>query len=309
MIGKEELKGPWAAMPVVWKDDFSFDEENYRENVRRTCEAGVSGVYTAGTTGEFYAMEFDEFKAISKATVEQCQEHRTPCMIGISSTYTLGVQRRAEYAVEIGADAVQVALPYWMEVDDRQLIRFYKEIEKACGSLAITIYETLRCKKSLTIQQHMAIKDTVPRYLAVKSNAGTIGCSVLGCEELSKFLNVWVGEVLWSELGPSGAVGSASALVYMNPRVILMMFDLLKQKKWNELKVWTDLLSFYNKEGLKPFEEKGFLDSAYDHLQGLVAGFLTGSPLSRGPYISATEDDVKALREWMEKNTPELLQL
>ena len=155
----------------------------------------------------------------------------------------------------------------------------------------------------------MAIKEAIPRYLAVKSNAGTIGCSVQGCEELSKFLNVWVGETLWSELGPSGAVGSASALVYMNPRVILTMFELLKQKKWGELKVWTDLLNFYHEEGLKPFGEKGFSDSAYDHLQGLVAGFLTGSPLSRGPYISATEDDVKALREWMEKNTPELLQL
>ena len=95
----------------------------------------------------------------------------------------------------------------------------------------------------------------------------------------------------------------------MNPRVILTMFDLLKQKKWDELKVWTDLLSFYNQEGLKPFEEKGFLDSAYDHLQGLVAGFLTGSPLSRGPYLSATKNDVKVLREWMKKNTPELLKL
>ena len=131
MIGKEELKGSWAGLPVAWKDDFSFDEDSYRKNVWRTCKAGVPGVYTAGSTGEFYAMEFDEFKAVSKATVQQCREHGTPCMIGISSTYTLGLQRRAEYAVEIGADAVQMTLPYWMEVDDRQLIRFYKEIEKA----------------------------------------------------------------------------------------------------------------------------------------------------------------------------------
>ena len=309
MISKEELTGSWAGLPVVWKDNFSFDEENYRENVRRTCKAKVPGIYTAGTSGEFYAMELDEFKAVSKATVEECQEYGTACMIGISSTYTLGAQRRAEYAVEIGADAVQVALPYWMEINDKETLCFFNEIQKACGTLAITIYETLRSKKALTIEQHKAIKDAVPRYLAVKSNSNTVGCSVEGCKELSKIVNVWVGEQSWSKLGPSGAIGAASALVYMNPRFTLSMFDLLKQKKWKELKVSTDLLNFYHAEGLKPFTERGFMDSAYDHMQGLAAGFLTGSPLSRGPYMSATMDDVKVLRQWLQNNAPELLKL
>lgn len=309
MIGQEVLEGPWAGLPVVWKEDLSFDEANYRENVRRCCQAGIPGVYTAGTTGEFYAMEFDEFKAVSKATVEECRAGGTPCMIGISSTYTLGAQRRAEYAVEIGADAVQVAMPYWMEVDDREVLPFFREVAKASEPLALTIYETLRSKKSLTIEQHAAIKEAVPAYLAVKANAGTVGCNSEGCAELSRFVNVWVGEELWSELGPHGAIGCASALVYMNPRVTLMMFGLLKAKKWDELKVWTDMLHFYHAEGLKPFAEKGFTDSAFDHMHGLVAGFLTGSCISRGPYISATTDDIKELRGWFEVNAPEYLKL
>ena len=309
MIGKEELTGPWAGLPVAWKDDLSFDEENYRENVRRTCNAGVPGVYTAGTSGEFYAMEFDEFKEVTNATIQVCRENQTPCMIGISSTYTLGAQRRAEYAVKMGADAVQLALPYWMEINDRELLCFFKEVQKVCGSLAITIYETLRCKKALTVEQHKSIKDVLPRYLAVKSNAGTIGCSVEGCKKLSRFVNVWVGEQLWSDLGPFGAIGSASALVYMNPGFTLKMFDLLKQKKWDELKKSTDLLKFYHSEGFKPFVEKDFMDSAYDHMQSQAAGFLTGNLLSRGPYISATMEDVRILRQWLENNAPELLRL
>ena len=309
MLSKEQLTGPWAGLPVSWKDDGSFDEKIYRENVRRTCKANVPGIYTAGTTGEFYAMEFDEFKAVTKATIDECKEHSTPCMIGISSTYTLGAQRRAECAVEMGADAVQVAMPYWMEIDDREVLTFFKEVKKASDPLALTIYETKRSKKSLTLQQHKEIKDAVPEYLAVKSNEGTYGCSVEGCKELSKFVNVWVGEEMWSELGPAGAIGCASALVYMNPRFTLNMFELLKAKKWEHLKVFTEMLSFYFAEGLKPFFDRGYVDSALDHMQGLVAGFLTGSPLSRGPYVSATTDDVKALKQWVENNAPELLKL
>ena len=308
MLSRKELVGPWAGLPVAWKEDWSFDEATYRADLERTCKAGVPGVYTAGSTGEFYAMEFDEWKSVSDATVEVCRACNTPVMIGITSAYTLGAQRRAEYALQLGADAVQIALPFWLEVKDHEVVRFYKEVTDACPGLAVTVYETLRAKKSLTIDQHRAIYDAVPAYLAVKSNAGTIGCTPEGCRQLSEFVNVWVTEGQWSELGPYGAIGTASALVYMNPRVILDMFRLLEDKNWDELDKWCAVLQKHS-TGLGPFSAKGYEDAAYDHLQGTVAGFLKMHPRSRGPYTSCTDDDVVQLRSWMEKNVPELLEL
>src|SRR5690606_36771242 len=112
MLTREQASGPWAGLPVAWREDWSFDEETYRIDVGRVCDAGVPGVYTCGTTGEFYAMEWDEFQAITRATVEECQERSTPVMIGVTSTHTLGAQRRAAYAAEAGADAIQLALPF-----------------------------------------------------------------------------------------------------------------------------------------------------------------------------------------------------
>jgi len=310
MLTRAELIGPWAGLPVAWKEDLTFDEEAYRADVRRTCRAGVPGVYTGGTTGEFYAMEFDEFKAVTKATVEECKSCGTPVMIGVTSTYTLGVQRRAGYAAELGADAIQLALPFWMEIDDREVVTFFKQAARACPELTVCIYETTRSKKSLTVEQHRNIHAAVPAYRAVKANAGTVGSTPQGCAALSEFVNVWVGERGWLTLGPHGAIGSASALVYMNPRVILNMFKLLQEKKWDELKPWTDRVGSLHTEGLAPFTEKGFTDTAYDHLQGAVAGFLKMPVRSRGgPYVSATDQDVKQLRAWMQEHTPELLEL
>ncbi len=309
MLTREQLEGPWAGLPVAWKEDFSFDEDAYRADVERTCKAGVPGIYTCGTTGEFYAMEFDEFKAVTIATVEECKRHNTPVMIGITSTYTLGAKRRAALAASIGADAVQCALPYWIEIDDRQIVKFFVDVSSACPELAISIYETKRAKKTLTIDQHRAIAKAIPAYRLVKSNAGTLGCTQKGCQALSEFLNVAVSERLWYDLGPSGAIGSASALVYMNPRIILKMFDLLKKQRWDELKVWCDKIDLLDREGLFPFEAKGFTDTAYDHLQGVVTGFLKMHPRSRGPYIAATDEDIDTLRRWLEKNLPEFLEL
>ncbi len=309
MLTHKEMTGPWAGLPVAWDENLMFDEDAYRADLERTCQAGVPGVYTGGTTGEFYAMEFDEWKAVTKATVEECRKHRTPVMIGVTSTYTLGVERRAAYAAEVGADAVQVALPFWMELDDRHIVPFFKAVTDACPGLALTIYETLRAKKALTVEQHRAVYEATGRYLALKANADTTARTPTGCEQLSEFINVWVGENEWNRLGPHGAIGCASALVYMNPRVLLHMFELVVEKKWDELQPWTDLVDRLINEGLTPFTAKGFTDTAYDRLMGVTTDFLSMSVRSRPPYTSATDEDVSELRAWMETNTPELLKL
>ena len=309
MISKDVLQGPWAGLPVAWKEDLSFDEEAYRSDVVRTCAAGVPGVYTAGTTGEFYAMEFDEWKTITRITVEECRRAGTPVMIGVTSTYTLGAARRAEFAAELGADAIQVALPYWMDMDNRMIVPFFQEVTDACPGIALSIYETQRTKKMLTLEQHRAVFDSTGSYLAVKSNEGTLGCSPEGCEQLSEFVNVWVGEDKFNALGPYGAIGSASSLVYMNPRVILHMFDLLYRKQWDELQPLTDQVARLIQEGLRPFATRGFTDTGFDRLMGKASGFLTMNVRSRGTYASATDEDISALQKWMQENTPELLLL
>jgi dihydrodipicolinate synthase/N-acetylneuraminate lyase len=286
-----------------------FDEDTYRADLRRCCQSGVPGVYTAGTTGEFYAMEFDEWKAVTKVTIEECKNCGTPVMIGVTSTYTLGVQRRAAYAAELQADAIQLALPFWMELDDRQLVPFFKDVTAACPGLGFTIYETSRAKKAFTVDQHRAIYEATGCYLVVKANFNTVGRTPEGCRQLSEFINVWVGENELSRLGPHGAVGAASAMVYANPRILLHMFDLLQQKKWDQLQPWSDKIDRLIKEGLSPFTANGYTDTAYDHLMGVATGFLTMSLRSRGPYISATEQDVRQLRTWLKANFPEFLEI
>ena len=136
--------GPWAGLPVAWSKDDAFDEATYRGDVRRCADAGMPGVYTGGTTGEFYAMEFDEFQAVARATVEECHAGGALAMIGCTSTYTRGACRRAEYAAAIGADAIQIALPFWLEIGDAQIVLFVRELSQASGGLPLSMYDTGR---------------------------------------------------------------------------------------------------------------------------------------------------------------------
>jgi len=309
MLTRHSFRGPWAGLPVAWTPTNQFDEATYRGDVARCCLARVPGVYSGGTSGEHYAMEFDEFKAVARATVQECHAHGTPAMVGCTSTYTLGAVRRAAFAGEIGADAVQAALPYWMEVGDAQVVPFFQEVAAAAGGLPLSIYETTRTKKPLTLDQHRAIKDAVPRYLMVKANAGTVGTTPEGCAALAQFLSVFVNERQWEELWPRGACGCCSAMVYWNPRVVLDLWHRLERDDWPGAQPTFRRIAALHAFLHAEFVPKGFTDTAFDRTGGLASGFLHTSLRSRGPYPSPTADDVEALREWYRDHFPEMLEV
>ena len=309
MLTRDTFTGPWAGLPVSWTAADRFDEDTYRSDVARCCAAGVPGVYTAGTTGEFYAAEFDEWQAIARATVEQGCGTGVPIMIGCTATYTLGAVRRAAFAAEIGADAIQVALPFWMEVPDAQVVPFFQEVADAAGDLPVSIYETARTKKALTLDQHRAIKDVVPPYLMVKANAGTIGVTPEGCQALSALVNVFVGEHLWAELGPRGALGCCSSMVYWNPRLILSVWEEVKKQNWKAVEEACAPLHAFHQFLGERYEPNGFTDTAYDRMGARAFGFLQTSLRNRGPYISPTQRDVEDLRQWCQEHYPEMLEL
>ena len=309
MLTRETFVGPWAGLPTAWDEVGGLDEKAFRAAVAKCCEAGMPGVYTGGTTGEFYAMELEEFKAVARAAVEECHARGKPAMVGCTATSTRGAAIRAGFAAELGADAVQVALPFWMEVPDAEVVPFFKAVSEASGGLPLSIYETLRAKKALSLDLHRAIKDAVPNYLMVKANAGTLGCTPEGCEALSEFVNVFVQERKWDVLGPRGARGCCSAMVYWNPRITLALWALLDAQRWGDLEeALRPVIALHEFLGTH-FGAKGFTDTAYDHMCGVATGFLPMSIRSRGPYRSATEEDVREFRAWCEENFPQMLEV
>jgi len=307
-LDRQNFRGSWAGLPVAWDEEFRFDETVYREDVARCFRAGIPGVYTGGTTGEFYALEFDEFKAVTQATVEVGAEHGRPVMIGATATSTRGAVRRAAFAAEAGAQAIQVALPFWMPVEDSQVVPFFREVAAAAPGLALSVYETMRAKKILTLDQHRRIKDAVPDYLMVKSNDPALGATPEGCRQLSEFVNVFAEEEKWPGLGPAGVAGCCSAKVYAFPRYILGRWRELEAGRWEELDRnlagLRQLTSYYRTRN----KGRGFTDSAIDRLLGRLQPFLGTSLRCHPPYPHFHEEDVADLRRWCEEHTPELLQ-
>jgi dihydrodipicolinate synthase/N-acetylneuraminate lyase len=308
-LTQETLVEPWTALPVAWTDDDAFDEATYRADVARCCAAGMPGIWVGSTTGEFYALEFEEFKVVVRATIQECRANGKSTVVGCSATHTRGVTRRVEAAAKLGAGAIAICLPFWLEVGDEGTVPFFKEVATAAAGLPIIYEETLRAKKLLTVRQHQELKDAVPEYTAVLAGADTVGSTPAGCQTLARFVNVLVQEELWSILGPKGAVGSCSLLACWNPRLVLGLWRSLQNKDWVALGIARgrirSLLKFLELE----FGTKGFTDTALARMGARATGFLQTSLHNRAPYRSATEADVELFRQWCARGYPELLEL
>ena len=109
-LTSEEIHGIWAGITMSWDEDDRFDEESYRVNTEAMCRAGAHGIYTTGSTGEFYAVSDDEFRRMVDMQAEICGAHKMPLQIGCCSDSTAKTTRLLEYAAakpEVGAAQIR----------------------------------------------------------------------------------------------------------------------------------------------------------------------------------------------------------
>jgi dihydrodipicolinate synthase/N-acetylneuraminate lyase len=304
-LTSETLKGMWAGLPVPWDAEDQLDEASLRENVRRVCKVGVHGVYTHGTTGEFYAQSEEEWKRVVDATVEASRPWGIPTQIGCTALWTAEVIRRVAYSQKAGADGVQIAFPFWMELTDAQAIRFLNEVTSAVPGMPIIIYNTERSKKPLTA-------DLLKRLMDVK--IPVIGCKgVRSPEELQAFKEIapqivfFVGENNLADYWKFGARGVYSSFIYACPRFMLRYFKLCEEGNPEAFTIGKSLQRFIN-EFVVPRYQKGMYDTGFDRTFAVMTGFLTGSLLlSRPPYDASSPKLVEECREWFAQNLPEFI--
>ena len=299
------LNGMWAGMPVPWDLRDQVDEESLRENIRRICGTGAHGVYTHGTTGEFYAQTPEEWRQVAQATVEGCADFQIPTQVGCTALWTAEVIRRAEFAQRIGAGAIQIAFPFWLPLNDRQAFDFLKDVTKVVPEMPIVIYNTPRSKKTLSVA---LLKRLLDGHIPV------IGCKgVRNKEELAAMSEVaptikfFVGDAELASSWAYGARGCYSSFIYACPHFMLRYYELCQQRNNESLQIGRTLQQF-EKEFVAPRFERGMYDAAFGRVFATMTGFLTGALLrNRKPYDSPNEQDVEECRLWFNRHLPQFL--
>ena len=126
------------SFPVThFRDDLSFDEAAYRENIGRLGGYGVAGLFAAGGTGEFFSLAPEEVGRVVRAAVEEAPDGLP--VIAPAGYGTATAARMAREAEEAGADGVLLFPPYLTEASQDGLVAHVRAV-CAATALGVTVY-------------------------------------------------------------------------------------------------------------------------------------------------------------------------
>ena len=300
------LRGPWAALIVPWTADDELDERRFEKEVRSYGGTGVGGVYTGGSTGEFYAQDDDTFGRISRIACEHAHAVGLRVQIGCTALSTRTARGRVRTAIEAGADGIQIAIPFWMTLSEDESMSFIRDVAAEAGKVPLILYHTMRAKRELTAESIGRLAQQVPTFIGMKDT----GCDIPRLKAMlqaAPHLAIFGGEHDMLEKIGAGGTGTYSSVTGLNARRVVELYDLCAAGRFDEARALQKAVSRLIFEALLPMvKDEGLLDSAVDRVQRIVGGGDVGLACQK-PYRSATPQHVERLRTWLREQAPILL--
>ncbi len=310
MLSHDDFEGVYAGLPLPWKANGTLDEEVFSSTIKRLTQYGVHGIYNGGSTGEFFAQDFELFKTTTDILVETVRGTGTRTQVGILGLTTDEMIKRGSYAIEKGVDALQTTFPWWYQVTDDEAITFYADLHSQLDGYPLVHYNISRAKKAFSIADidlFSRVYEACPSIIGFKAMAD-LNMLLFYNHRFPRIRFFSAAPHWFATLQSLGLLqGLFDALVYMNPRVILSMYDLCKKGAYTEaLEKQATLQRFFKIVG-----DVGLLkysDAAIDKTMGLSTGFLRGyTNTVKKPYTTPPKSILQELQKRIANELPELL--
>jgi dihydrodipicolinate synthase/N-acetylneuraminate lyase len=304
MLKQEQLKGLWISVPTEWDAQGKFDEKTFRDEIAMLIAAGAHGLYTTGSTGEYYTLDWDEYKQVQTAFVRETAG-KIPIQVGANWFNTRDTIQRVRFARDLGAGAVQVCFPGWMEMRQDDYDQFLADVYEAVPDISLIHYNVGRTKKVFHGRDYARIQSRVPTLIGTKS-----GVSLNEYMELVLYaphLRHFVGEHLLSVAWPLGARGCYASWFFMNPKFFLDYYRMCEEGRLNEAVALTLRMGRWVHEAVVPLIQKGYMDPTLDKAFLELGGWLPGNRRTRKPHQPLTDADFAFLKQKTLETMPEFV--
>ncbi len=108
----------------------TLDRSALRRLIRHVLGGGVHGILVSGSTGESYALSFEEKKTLLRWTVDEV-EGRVPVFAGCGANSTRDVIRLATMSASAGADALTILTPFFLKPSPSEIVAHYTAAARA----------------------------------------------------------------------------------------------------------------------------------------------------------------------------------
>jgi dihydrodipicolinate synthase/N-acetylneuraminate lyase len=264
-----DLRGILAAVTTPFTPDAAgVDETVLAAQADRLIGAGVHGLVTTGSTGEFSTLEPDEYRRVIEAYVEAAAG-RVPVVAGVGALSTRGAVDLARHAERVGADAIMLLPPFYGGVDLATLRAFLGAV---AGSIEIPVvyYNIPAVTGTRLTAKELAGLAEIPGIEYLKDTSGD---AVALTELLTAHTDRIAAFNGWDTLTFHGLAAGARASVWGAAGVV----PELAVQLWDTLAVKGDLVAA--REQWAPlWAISDFLESV-DYVAGVKAGLeIVGHP-------------------------------
>lgn len=303
----EEIRGSWATLLLPINADDSIDDVRLAEEIDYLIQAGVSGIYSNGTAGEFYAQTEAEFDRISQMLAERCEKAGVPFQIGASHMSPAISLSRIQRAVALRPSAVQVILSDWQPLGNAEVIACLDRFAEAAHPVGLVLYNPPHAKRVLAPQDYAEIRQAVPALMGVKVGGGDAGWYA-AMRQHAAGLSIFVpGHHLVSGL-PEGAHGAYSNVACLQPAGAQWLYELAQTDYPQALAIEQRLQAFMAQHIAPYIQQQGYANQAADKLLASIGGWANIGTRLRWPYRWIEESAAECLKPLAREAVPELFE-
>jgi len=238
---KERIKGISIVQITPFNDDESLDLEGLRKNTRWLVDKieGKDFILTPlGSTGEFYAMSFEEWKSVLKTIVEKVNG-KVIVMAGCASSGTRETIKMCQYAQSVGANGAQIVLPYYHVPYEEGMYLHYKKIaESVDPDFGIMVYNNSAVSGSWIKPPLMKKLSKIHNIIAVKENTKIITDFYAEQKTIDENdMNIFcgLGEIVYTFESQYNCKGFVSSMANFAPDLSYAVYEAVSQKDHNKV--------------------------------------------------------------------------
>jgi len=283
-LNRRTLKGLWSAVPTPWAEHGGIDESVLRRNCAKLAGAGVDGIYTTDSDGEFYAIELDEFRQLARLFGQVMEQMGVDAAMGVTWTHTRGVIDRIKASCDAGIPNVHVAFPFFMPPARSDVDRFWEDLAGAVPEARWIHYAHGRCGPALTGSDYARLAGRFPeQFIGSKlAEADLIRLTeiLMRSPELAHFVTdptMGVGIMF-------GAKGCYSYWVNTLPGWQRRYMDACLAGDWATAAACHKKLIEWELTCMQPLRDAGCRHGIIGKARGALTGFLEDSGITRPPY-------------------------
>jgi len=301
-LTRTSLRGNWGTLllPIGPDDDIRWAQ--LAREVDSLIEAGVDGIYSNGTAGEFHNQTEDEFDGIQRLLAERCTAAGTPFQIGASHPSPVVSRERVRRTTHLRPAAFQVVLPDWVAAGEEEQDRFLDGIAEAAAGIPLVLYNPPHAKTALQPERLEAIASRHPAVIGVKVAGGDDGWYRRMDWSRGRFSVFVPGHLLASGYRSGIADGAYSNVACLSPAGAQRWWRLMQSDIDAALDLQRRILAFLA-ECITPFQQAGYANPALDKLLAAAGGWAPVGTRLRWPYRWIPEAEAgpvgRRARHWL----------